>query len=577
MSIIENEFSYNKRLENIKKLREDIFDILIIGGGITGAGISCLSQYVGIKTALVEMNDFASGTSSKSSKLLHGGLRYLEKFKIKLVFEALRDRNNLFEILPHISKPIPFIAPVYDFYKQSLFFINSGVTLYDLLSLISKNTLNSFHRIIKKDEFDKFEPNLRKKDLNGGIKYYDGYCDDARLTIENIKTSNSLGATICNYLKVIGFKKENNKVNKATVFDIITGQVFDINAKVIINAGGPWVDSINKYSNSSYKNRLKPTKGIHIIVPKLTNDNAVFLKTVQEPMRWIFIIPYGEYSIIGTTDTEAKVNEDDYSYLDYDNYAKEEEIDYLLNTVNFYYPESNLSKDDIVSSYGGWRPLIAPPKNKKLSESDISREDEIFETDDGIVCIAGGKLTTYISMAKKVVNYLIKNKNLKVNKELSFPKLLCWNTNLSLKEFVNSQKILLSDKYDKDLIEYLINKYGTEFYKILSIISIAPNMKEDIKNLSKDARFLRAEIIYSVLYEMCITLKDLMIRRNRILLKDKYQGIYAIDEISEVMSFSLSSILNWDEETRKEWLKKQKDEYIKEVELTNYGKKSIKK
>lgn len=562
------DFSAKKRLQNIEKLKNEEFDLLIMGGGITGAGVSCCTTHAGLKTALVEMNDFASGTSSKSSKLLHGGVRYLQQFKFRLVFEALRDRNYLFKHLPHLASPLSFLLPVYKGSKEPLLLLNAGLSLYDGMSLISKNAVTRFHKIIFGKKVQNYEKNLNLRNLTGAIKYFDGICDDARLTLENIKTADFLGATIANYVKIIGFdRNEDLEVNFAIAKDLLSGETFKIKAKKFLNASGPWVDAINKTENASYGNKLKPTKGTHIILPKLTDGNALFLKTPEKPQRWFFIIPFGENSIVGTTDTKAEVkDENDFSYLEEDNYAKESEIDYLLNAVNFYFPDSNFTSKDIISSFAGWRPLVAP-EGEDTSESDISREHEIFETESGIICIAGGKLTTYISMSKEITEYIFDLLDIDYVK-IEYPRILSWNTDIDKNTFLKLEKSI-SEYKDDDVIEYLINRYGTEYYKILEIMNISPEMAQKIENLSEDAKIYRAEIIYSVFYEMSITLKDIMNRRFRLILKDKNQGIHAIDEITEIMSYTLADLLNWSEDYRENWASVQKEEYILELEKVN--------
>lgn len=569
---LDNQFSAKTRVYNIEKLRTETFDLLIIGGGITGAGTACVASNQGIKTALVEMNDFASGTSSKSSKLLHGGVRYLEQYQFKLVFEALKDRNDLFKTIPHIAKPLSFIVPIYKNYKETVLLMNLGLSLYDFLSYISGNMVTKIHKFLTGRGVINYENKILQNGLKGGIQYFDGHCDDSRLTLENIKTAQSNNTVIANYIKIINFKKDDNgQVIEAVAKDLISNETFVIKAKKILNAAGPWLDSVNKSDNKSYKDKLRPTKGVHIIIPKVTDGNALLIKTPTEPIRWVFIIPYQNYSMVGTTDTEAK-NHDDYTYLDEDNYASADEIKYLLETVNHYFPNAIVTKNDIVSSFGGWRPLIAPPED--MSESDISREHQIFETDSGIICIAGGKLTAYVSMAQEIVEYVNKKYNLsdKNIKIKDYPQLLSWKTNYNLREYISNEQ----KKYsltDHQLIERLINKYGTEYYKIYQIIQLSPIMREEIDYLSKDAQCLRAEVIYSVLYEMTMTVNDFMIRRHRIILQDINQGLKALNEITDLLSYTIANNLSWTEEHRIDWSIKQKEEYMREMNRVNQGLK----
>ncbi len=577
-NLFPQEFSLRTREVSINNFKTIEYDILIIGGGITGAGVACVATEKRMKTALLEMNDFASGTSSKSSKLLHGGVRYLEQMKFKLVFESLKDRNDLFKHIPQVAKPLPFIAPVYQNYKETVALMNIGLSLYDFLSYTSGNMVTKLHKYLTSKGLTIFEPNIRQRGLKGGIHYFDGFCNDARLTFENIKTAHNNGADIANYIKITSFEKDiNGKVTAAHAKDLLSGESFKIKAKVLLNATGPWIDSVNQFDNRKAENKLKPTKGIHIIVPKLTNDNALLLKTPTEPIRWVFIIPYGEYSLVGTTDTESKSPENDYSYLEKDNYASKEEITYLLQTVNHYYPHTKMTEKDIISSFGGWRPLIAPPKNRKLKESDISREHEIFETESGIVCIAGGKLTTYVSMAKQIVNYIV-NKKLKSFKGTSnnYPLMSSWNIqhingqNISLNDYIQIQKSKYNNE-DSEIVSHLINKYGTEYHKVFNIMKSSDFMKEKISNLSKDATCYRAEIMYFVYYEIVLSLKDIMLRRTRIILQDINQGRKAVEEIAKLMSCCMADLYSWDEEYKERWFQGQLRDYEREIEKTNSG------
>jgi glycerol-3-phosphate dehydrogenase len=274
--------------------------------------------------------------------------------------------------------------------------------------------------------------------------------------------------------------------------------------------------------------------------------------------------------MVGTTDTESKTPENDHTYLEKDNYANKEEINYLLETINHYYPDSKTTEKDIISSFGGWRPLIAPPKNAKVSESEISREHEIFETNSGIVCIAGGKLTTFVSMAKQIIDYITDKKLPYFKSKNIYPKILSWNTDLNLELYIKNE-IKKYSRENHEIVTFLINRYGTEYYKIYNIMEISNVMKEPISGLSEDAQCYRAEILYFVYYEMSANLKDIMTRRTRILLKDKNQGLEAVHEIADLMSCCMADIYSWNEEYKKRWSSQQIRDYEREVEKTNSG------
>jgi glycerol-3-phosphate dehydrogenase len=371
-------------------------DLLVIGGGITGAGIARDAARRGLSTALVEMEDFAYGTSSRSSKLVHGGLRYLEQYEFSLVFESVSERRILMDIAPHLVNPLGFLFPVYKSSRRGLWMINAGMWLYDGLSLFRSPKL---HRTLKPSEVRTEEPALEATDLTGAPLYFDCATDDARLTLENALDAAKAGATVVTHARVTGFTKdERARITGVVVEDRQTGQLKQIRAGAVVNATGPWTDRTISMS-APQGALLRPTKGVHIVVDrsKLPVQNAVVAMHPKDG-RVLFVIPWGDKSYVGTTDT-------DWTGDPADVWATSQDVDYLIDACRGYFPRHPLTRSDVICTWAGLRPLMAPPSTEgNLSESKVSREHSIVVGQDGLVTIAGGKLTTYRRMAAEVVD-----------------------------------------------------------------------------------------------------------------------------------------------------------------------------
>jgi len=390
-------FSNETRLKNIKRLQGEKFDVIVIGGGITGAGIARDAALRGLKVALIEKGDFASGTSSKSSKLIHGGLRYLETKQFHLVFEALKERKILRQTAPHLAEPLPFLVPIYKSHRVGMWKLGAGLWLYDALSLFSnfKNHVTFLKRGLLEQE-----PLLEMNGLKGGFLYYDCLTNDAHLTIDIATSSHENGAILANYVEALLFEKEEDRISKVLVRDIFQGDEFYIRAENFINATGPWSDVTRSLALKNAKPLLRPTKGIHVVFPrKLLPTKTAFLMFAMDG-RVFFLIPWKEYNILGTTDTDYAGSYDEL-------YATHEEVEYLIQSLKKYFPHHPIEHKDIVSSYAALRPLIA--EDEKLTTS-VSREHKIIEDVPGLFTIAGGKLTTYRKMAEDIVNLLTEEK-----------------------------------------------------------------------------------------------------------------------------------------------------------------------
>lgn len=386
-------FSNIYREETIELLKKEKYDVVVIGGGITGAGIALDAATRGMKVALVEMQDFAAGTSSRSTKLVHGGLRYLKQFEIKMVAEVGKEREIVYENGPHVTTPEWMLLPMHKGGTFGKFSTSIGLRVYDFLAGVKKAERR---KMLSAEETLKREPLVKKEGLKGGGYYVEYRTDDARLTIEVMKAAVDKGATPINYTKVDKLLYENGKVNGVQVADLLSGDAYEIYADKVINAAGPWVDSIREKDQSKQGKTLKLSKGVHVVIDqsKFPLKQALYFDTPDG--RMIFAIPRAGKAYVGTTDT----------FYDGDPAVptvSSEDRAYLLKSIHYMFPEVNITDDDIESSWAGVRPLIL---EEGKDPSEISRKDEIWESDSGLITIAGGKLTGYRKMAKTTVDLL---------------------------------------------------------------------------------------------------------------------------------------------------------------------------
>lgn len=379
------------RAAAIQKMQTEEFDLAIIGGGITGAGAARDAASRGMKVALIEARDFAIGTSSRSSKLIHGGIRYLENLEFGLVFEALSERQILFEIAPHLVHPLRFILPIYKGGRVPAWKMGLGMWFYDALSMFEAPELNEF---FSSEELHTDFPALQTSGLDGGFAYSDAYMDDDRLVLETLRSAESFGAKLANYVKATGAEfGGDGKISALTAEDALTGKRFSIRAKHYISSVGPWTDRLGQDLFDHWKKILRPSKGVHLTFKKsrLPLQDAVVMGAES---RIVFAIPRHEMVIVGTTDTdypgdpaEVRVDGDD--------------VKYLLGVIERYFPGAKITREDIVGCYAGVRPLI---HDGSESESKTSREHSIWNDPHGVTFVAGGKYTTYRNMASQTVN-----------------------------------------------------------------------------------------------------------------------------------------------------------------------------
>lgn len=384
------------RKNNTQKLAQDSFDLLIIGGGITGAGIALDASSRGLKVALVEKSDFAYGTSSRSTKLIHGGLRYLKQLEFGLVKEVGSERAVVHKLAPHLVVPEKMLLPLYEKRGFGSLLTSIGLKLYDWLAGVNPEDQR---RMLTRNQTLKQEPLLKADDVKGGAIYAEYRTDDARLTVELIKTAAQHGACIANYCEVSNFEYQNNKISGVVIHDHIAGDSFIVKATVVVSAAGPWVDTLREINKSKKGKRLHLTKGVHLVIPhsKFPVHQAIYFDV--EDGRMIFAIPRGEITYVGTTDTNYNGSIDEV-------HTSKDDADYLVKAVNRTFPTINLTLADIESSWAGLRPLI---HEEGKSASELSRKDEIFESDSGLISIAGGKLTGYRKMAERVVDLVMED------------------------------------------------------------------------------------------------------------------------------------------------------------------------
>jgi glycerol-3-phosphate dehydrogenase len=538
------EFSAKTRLANLQQFKQNLYDMLIVGGGITGAGIARDAAMRGYKVALIDKGDFASGTSSKSSKLVHGGVRYLELFEFGLVFEASRERRTLWQIAPHLVKPLPFLFPVYRDARWPAWMIDLGLWMYDALSLF-RNFKR--HEMFSNQEIARRMPGIDVRNINGGAHYYDGQVDDARLTLETIRTAHRHGAAIASYVQVDDLLKKDGKVVGVKAHDTRRGEKIEIHARVVVNATGPWTDTLLQLDDPRAPQRMRPTKGIHLFVPreKIGGESAVAFPCYTDG-RLMFVIPWGKFSIIGTTDTDY--------HGDFDRvYAEAADVDYVIAAAQHAFPGAPLQKADVISTYAGLRPLVL---QQGKSATRTSREHEIWTTPSGLVTIAGGKLTTYRSMAEELVNVVAKRLRAEFNVAPAQP---CLTARVPL---VEGSAVPASDSLAPDVIEHLNHAHGPEMGRVVELARRDERLAQPI---IEGLPYIWAEVQYAVEQEMAMTATDILERRMHILNESHDMGIGVAPQVAA----RLGDFMDWD---RTE-IERALHEYQEQVELANKFKR----
>ena len=498
-------FSVLKRPKTLKKLKTEVFDLIIIGGGITGAGIALDAVSRGLRVCLVEKNDFASGTSNKSTKLIHGGLRYLKQLEIGLVRESGQERAIVHKLAPHLVIPEKMLLPIIKGGTYGKMMTALGLKVYDYLANVQGP---DSRRMLNKTETLQKESLLDETIVKGGGLYAEYRTDDARLTLEVLKKANRLGATIINYCEIESFNYgSTSKIDSLNCVDHITQGTFTIKAKHYVSAAGPWVDTLRKKDDSINKKYLHLTKGVHLVFPKskLPVKQPVYFDTPDG--RMVFAIPRGKTTYVGTTDTTYT---GDLNRV----VATKSDANYVVKAINNAFPNVNITINDISSNWAGLRPLI---HEAGKSPSELSRKDELFISKSGLISIAGGKLTGYRKMAQRALDAVIKNMSQEDKRALKPSKTeqitlvtptLSTNkdVNTYIKTLENTLKSLnINDPY---YAWYLCTTYGKQADIIIDKYKIFTDI------ISSTERLIRSELWYCVHYEMTTNLADFFVRRT---------------------------------------------------------------
>lgn len=499
------------RVQHIERLKKVQFDCLIVGGGATGAGTALDAALRGLNVALIEKTDFSSGTSSRSTKLIHGGVRYLAQMHFQLIREALLERKRLLINAPHLVKPLKFILPCYKIFEKPYYAI--GLTLYDFLA--GDSGLPG-HKIIDREETVREIPSINQKNLQGAITYYDSQFNDARLNVLLARSAALEGACVTNKVELVSILKENGKISGAVLKDNLSGEEFSVKTKLIINTTGVFIDSIRKLDNPNAEPILSPSQGIHLVFPKekLPTRSAMIIPKTSDG-RVVFIIPWEEFTVVGTTDTPIQEISEEPLPI-------ESEIQFLLDTAQEYigFP---LDRKFISSVYVGLRPLISPSGSKNTK--NISREEIILVSDSGLITMGGGKWSTYRKMAEDLVDKMILAGKLTPHNscqtyQYNFIGKENYTENLYLKI---SQSYSLSNESAKRLRNF----YGGEVFDILG---------KSPKELVKNSGYFEEEVKHFMKNEFALTIQDVLARRFRILFLDLELARNFVTPISKIMA-----------------------------------------
>jgi glycerol-3-phosphate dehydrogenase len=511
-------------------LREEHFDVLVIGGGINGAGIVRDAALRGLRVALVEQGDFASGTSSRSSKLIHGGLRYLQQGDLRLVLEATRERERLRRLAPHLVRPMRVVFPIYRGGPVGRWTLKAGLLLYDLLAGI-RNVKR--HAMLGAAAARAAEPTLRGDGLVGAGEYWDCWTNDARLVVETLLSATQAGAVALSYARVSGFLNDRGRIVGARLADAFGGPEIDVRARVVVNAAGPWVDEVCAL-DAPAPPRLRLTKGAHVVVPRARVGNrAAWVLHARRDGRVMFVIPWGEQTLIGTTDTDHAGGASTPPTVEPDDVA------YLLETVNYYCPSAELTSGDVVGAYAGLRPLVAP-ESAGGAPSSLSREEDLFVSPAGLVSIAGGKLTTYRVIAAAVVDRVVA-----VLRDGGDPRPIGPSPTARLPlpgGTVDPQRLSL-EALARDghgmagaALDHLAGRYGERLGEVLAAADEDPSLRTPLLPPFPDPR---AEVAIAVDREWAVTLEDVLVRRTQLGLLDAQATTSVAEDVARMMGARL--------------------------------------
>ncbi len=515
------------RRRQLEALGREEFDLLVVGGGITGCGIARDAALRGLRVALVEKDDFASGTSSRSSRLIHGGLRYLEHGFLHLVFEASSERRRLLRLAPHLVRPLEFLWPVYSGARVPQWKLAAGLTLYDALALF-RNV--GTHRRLSARQIASREPDLKRDGLVGGARYFDAATDDARLTLANAIGAREAGAVVVNHARVVTLLIDGTTTRGARIDDVLGGQRIEVRARVVVNATGPWSDELRRLGDApraANRAGVRGSKGVHVSVARdrIGNHGALTLLAPNDG-RVMFVLPSGRQTIIGTTDSFTDAPPDEVR-------ASERDLAYLLNAANAFFPAAHLTREDVVSAWAGIRPLIAASA-EQADPGNASREHAIAESDEGVVSITGGKLTTYRIMAAEVVDVAAGRLGQRTTRKPPTRTLALPGGDLAYIE----EAIAAAERAtaDAELAAHLVRAFGSRWPVAAAAIA-APGGGERIAG----SVYTVGEMRYVAQYELAYTLSDILLRRTHLGFETRDHGVDSAERVAN----TVAGILGW--------------------------------
>ena len=512
-----------ERAAAIARLRTETFDVLVIGGGVTGCGTALDAVTRGLSTAVVEARDFASGTSSRSSKLIHGGLRYLEQYNFGLVHEALKERALILDRLaPHLVRAVPFLYPLTKPVWERAY-VGAGVLLYDVMAgLTQGERALPRHRHLSRKQALKLVPSLRADRLVGAVQYWDAQVDDARHTLTLARTAALYGAQLATSVRVYGFLREGERVVGVRARDLESGEELDIHARQVINATGVWTDDIQELVGRG-RIKVRASKGIHLVVPRdrIHSDSGLILRTEHSVL---FVIPWGRHWIIGTTDTEWDLDKAHPA-------ASRTDIDYLLGLVNGVLRQP-LTYEDVEGVYAGLRPLLS---GESEETSRLSREHAVSQPVAGLVTIAGGKYTTYRLMARDAVDAAARSLDRRVPASVTDHTPLlgavgyqaAWN---------QRDRLAAQSGLHVARIEHLLRRYGSRISELLDLVAADPALGRPIRGADD---YLCAEAVYAASHEGALHLDDVLTRRTRISIETWDRGVAAAEHVAQLIAVAL--------------------------------------
>ncbi|HET9759405.1 MAG TPA: glycerol-3-phosphate dehydrogenase/oxidase [Nocardioidaceae bacterium] len=533
-------------------LAEQELDVLVVGGGVVGAGTALDAVTRGLTTGLVEQRDFASGTSSRSSKLIHGGLRYLEMLDFGLVREALEERGLLLtRLAPHLVRPVPFLYPL-THHAWERPYVGAGLALYDAMAMAGKYDMGvPRHRHLTRRGALRLAPDLRPDALTGAIRYYDAQVDDARLVVTIARTAAGHGAHVASRTKVVGFVREGERVTGARAVDLETGCEITIRARVVVNAAGVWTNDIQELVGGRGALSVQASKGIHLVVPRdrIRFETGLIMRTETSVL---FVIPWGRHWIIGTTDTPWDLDKAHPA-------ASRTDIDYLLGQVNTVLREP-LGHEDVEGVYAGLRPLAT---GESEPTSRISREHTVVAPVPGLVMIAGGKLTTYRIMARDAVNAAVHSLHANVPASVTDVVRLAGADGFETR---TNQKAALARAagLHEARLDHLLGRFGGLVDEVLALIAERPDLREPLEGTED---YLRAEVVYAVTHEGARHLDDVLTRRTRISIETFDRGVTAARPAAVLMA----GALGWDQAR----LDDEVDHYLRRVEAERQSQRAL--